>query len=234
MFPSGACNAQCSRPLPLNPFANSCKAAATARCPPPWHSSASSTSCSRTRKSASWVVPIIPDEARTFGMEGMFAKYGIYSNVGQLYEPVDAKTLTRLPRSEERPDSRRRHHRGRGDVVVHRRRARPMPRTAFRRLPFFIYYSMFGFQRIGDLIWAAADMRVARLLAGRHRRPHHAQRRGLAAPGRPCPCAGFDGAQSAWPTTRPSPTRLAVIIQDGIRRMYEEGERRLLLSDARQ
>ena len=62
-------------------------------------------------------------------------------------------------------------------------------------IPFFIYYSMFGFQRIGDLIWAAADMRTPRLPAGRHRRPHDAQRRGLAARGRPQPRPGLDGAE---------------------------------------
>ncbi len=73
-------------------------------------------------------------------------------------------------------------------------------------IPFYIYYSMFGFQRVGDLIWAAADMRDARLPARRHRRPHHAQRRRPAAPGRPQPPAGAAGAELPRPTTRRTPT----------------------------
>ena len=74
-------------------------------------------------------------------------------------------------------------------------------------IPFFIYYSMFGFQRIGDLIWAAADIALPRLPARRHRRPHDAQRRRAAASGRPQPPARARRPERAAPTTRPTPTR---------------------------
>ena len=110
--------------------------------------------------------------------------------------------------------------------------ARPTPRTACTTIPFFIYYSMFGFQRIGDLIWAAADMRVPRLPA---RRAPPAARRSTARA-----CSTRTATATCWP--RPCPTclaydpafayELAVIIQDGIRRMYEDAGRRLLLHHA--
>ena len=81
-------------------------------------------SCCEDKEIGNYIVPIVPDEARTFGMEALFRQCGIYSSVGQLYEPVDADTLLLLQGSEGRPDSRRRHHRSRLDVVVHRRRHR--------------------------------------------------------------------------------------------------------------
>ena len=87
-------------------------------------------------------------------------------------------------------------------------------------IPFFIYYSMFGFQRVGDLIWAAADSRIARLPARRHRRPHDAGRRGAAAPGRPQPRLLAARCRTASSYDPAFAYELAVIIQDGIRRMY--------------
>ena len=91
-------------------------------------------------------------------------------------------------------------------------------------IPFFIYYSMFGFQRIGDLIWAAADCAGQGLPDRRHRRPHHAGRRRLAAPGRPQPAQRHRPFPPCGPTIRPSPTRPTIIVLDGMRRMYEDGE----------
>ena len=76
----------------------------------------------RDKEIGKLVVPIVPDEARTFGMEALFRQVGIYAHVGQLYEPVDSRHAALLPGSEGRADPRRRHHRGRLDVVVHRRR----------------------------------------------------------------------------------------------------------------
>ena len=100
-------------------------------------------------------------------------------------------------------------------------------------IPFFIYYSMFGFQRIGDLIWAAADMRAKGFSDRRHRRPHDAQRRRLAAPGWPQPLLA-----STFPTRRPTipafAYEMAVIILDGIRTDVRSGRRRSLLPDGRQ
>ena len=75
----------------------------------------------RDKEIGKLVVPIVPDEARTFGMEALFRQVGIYSHIGQLYEPVDIDTLLYYKEAQERPDPRRGHHRGRLDVVVHRR-----------------------------------------------------------------------------------------------------------------
>ena len=101
------------------------------------------------------IVPIVPDEARTFGMEALFRQCGIYSHVGQLYEPVDADSL--LYYKEAKDGQILEGHYGSGfHGVVHCRWRIP---HGINTIPFFIYYSMFGFQRIGDLIWAAADMR---------------------------------------------------------------------------
>ena len=91
-------------------------------------------------------------------------------------------------------------------------------------IPFFIYYSMFGFQRIGDLIWAAGRLPGQGLHDRRHRRPHHARRRRPAAPGRPQPAQRHRPFPPCGPTTRPSPTRPPTIVLDGMQRMYEEGE----------
>ena len=96
-------------------------------------------------------------------------------------------------------------------------------------IPFYIYYSMFGFQRVGDLIWAAGDMRGARLSDGRHRGAHHAQRRGLAARGRRTAtllAATIPNCVSYDPTFA---HEVAVIIQDGLRRMFTRAGGRVLL-----
>ena len=114
------------------------------------------------------------------------ARLGIYSSVGQLYEPVDAEQLMSYKRGQERPDPGRRHQRGRGDVVLHRGGHGPR-NHGINMIPFYCFYSMFGFQRIGDFAWAARRHARARLPHGRHRGPHHFVGRGPAAPGWPQP-----------------------------------------------
>ena len=99
----------------------------------------------------------------------------------------------------------------------------PAPRYATRgvpMVPFFIFYSMFGFQRVGDLIWAGGRRPGPGLPARRHRRAHHAARRGPPAPGRPQPRAGLDRARRARPTTRPSPTSWRRSSSTASARMY--------------
>ncbi|MCI0639442.1 MAG: pyruvate dehydrogenase (acetyl-transferring), homodimeric type [Gemmataceae bacterium] len=169
-----------------------------------------------------YIVPIIPDEARTFGMEGMFPRYGIYSNVGQLYEPVDYDTMTRYREAKD------------GQIIEEGiTEAGSMSSfiaagTAYANLgvpmiPFYIYYSMFGFQRVGDLIWAAADMRTRGFLLG-----GTAGRTTLEGEG----LQHQDGHSHLAAATIPNMRNydpafafeVALIIQDGIRRMYEKGE----------
>ncbi len=168
------------------------------------------------------VVPIVPDEARTFGMEPLFRQVGIYSHVGQLYEPVDAATLLYYKEATD------------GQILEEGiTEAGSMSDfiaagTAYathgvNTIPFFIFYSMFGFQRIGDLIWAAGDMRTKGFMLG-----GTAGRTTLAGEG----LQHQDGNSHllAYPvpnlvTYDPAYAyELAVIIQDGIRRMYEKQE----------
>ena len=177
------------------------------------------------------VVPIVPDEARTFGMDALFRQVGIYSHVGQLYEPVDTDTLLYY-REAKNGQILEEGITEAGSMSSFIAAGTAYATHGVTMIPFFIYYSMFGFQRIGDLIWAAADMRAQGLPARRHRRPHDAQRRRPAAPGRPQPrararpcrtCVAYDPAYAY---------ELAVIIQDGIRRMYRDRRGRLLLHHA--
>jgi pyruvate dehydrogenase E1 component len=169
-----------------------------------------------------WIVPIIPDEARTFGMEGMFKQYGIYSNVGQLYEPYDAKTLTSY-REAKNGQILEEGITEAGSVSSFIAAGTAYATHGIPTIPFFIYYSMFGFQRIGDLIWAAADMRSRGFLLG-----GTAGRTTLMGEG----LQHQDGHSHILASTVPTVAaydpafayELAVIIQDGIRRMYEAGE----------
>src|SRR5579875_3346364 len=139
-----------------------------------------------------WIVPIIPDEARTFGMDGFFSKYKIYSNVGQLYEPVDAQYQAAAYREAQDGQLLEEGITEAGSMSSFIAAGTAYATHGVPTIPFFIYYSMFGFQRIGDLIWAAAD---TRLPARRHGWTHHPGRRGASAHGRPQPCLGFDGPQ---------------------------------------
>ena len=130
------------------------------------------------------IVPIVPDEARTFGMESLFRAVGIYSHVGQKYEPVDMDTLLYYKEAQDGQILEE------GITEAGSMSSFIAAGTAYathgvNTIPFFIYYSMFGFQRVGDLIWAAARLARPRLPARRHGRPHDARRRRAAAPGRP-------------------------------------------------
>ncbi len=169
-----------------------------------------------------WVVPIIPDEARTFGMDSFFKPFGIYSNVGQLYEPIDAKTL--LAYREAKNGQVLEEGITEAGSMSSFIAAGTAPVThGIPTIPFFIYYSMFGFQRIGDLIWAAADMRTKGFLLG-----GTAGRTTLAGEG----LQHADGHSHILASSVPTCVQydpayafeLAVIVQDGIRRMYEKGE----------
>ena len=111
------------------------------------------------------VVPIVPDEARTFGMEALFRQVGIYSHVGQMYEPVDMDTLLYYKEASDGQILEE------GITEAGSMSSFIAAGTAYathgvNTIPFFIYYSMFGFQRIGDLIWAAADSRTRGFMLG--------------------------------------------------------------------
>ena len=140
----------------------------------------------RDRNIGDLIVPIVPDEARTFGMEALFRQVGIYSSVGQLYEPVDADTLLYYKEAKDGQILEE------GITEAGSMSSFIAAGTAYsthgiNTIPFFIYYSMFGFQRIGDLIWAAADMKCRGVHGGGHRRADHARGRGPPAPGRKQP-----------------------------------------------
>jgi pyruvate dehydrogenase E1 component len=138
---------------------------AARRCRPRWRSCACSGGLLKDERSGPRIVPIVADEARTFGMANLFRQVGIYAPQGQRYEPEDIDSMLYY-REERRPDPRGGHHRGRR--AWPRGPPRP-PATAVHglaMLPFYIYYSMFGFQRVGDLIWAAADQRSRGFLVG--------------------------------------------------------------------
>jgi pyruvate dehydrogenase E1 component len=169
-----------------------------------------------------WIVPIIPDEARTFGMESLFKQYGIYSCVGQLYEPVDAKTL--MPYREAKDGQILEEGITEAGAVASFIAAGTAYAThGIPTIPFFIYYSMFGFQRIGDQIWAAADMRARGFLLGAT-----AGRTTLNGEGLQHQDGHSHILASAVPTLRAyDPAfayEIAIIIRDGLKRMYEDGE----------
>jgi pyruvate dehydrogenase E1 component len=169
-----------------------------------------------------WVVPIIPDEARTFGMDAFFKPFGIYSNVGQLYEPVDAKALLAY-REAKNGQILEEGITEAGSVSSFIAAGTAYATHGIPTIPFFIFYSMFGFQRIGDLIWAAADMRARGFLLG-----GTAGRTTLMGEGLQHQDGHSHILASAVPTLRAyDPAfayELALIVQDGIRRMYEAGE----------
>jgi pyruvate dehydrogenase E1 component len=168
------------------------------------------------------VVPIVPDEARTFGMDPLFREVGIYASKGQLYEPVDRESLLY-------------YHEARDGQILEEGITEAGAMSSFiaagtayatqnvTMIPFFIYYSMFGFQRIGDLIWAAGDCKARGFLLGAT-----AGRTTLNGEG----LQHEDGHSHVLAATVPSVRafdpafayEVAVIIQDGLRRMFAEGE----------
>jgi pyruvate dehydrogenase E1 component len=168
------------------------------------------------------IVPIVPDEARTFGMEPLFRQVGIYSHVGQLYEPVDAATLLYYKEAQNGQILEEGITEA-GSMADFIAAGTAYATHGINTIPFFIFYSMFGFQRIGDLIWAAGDTRTKGFLVG-----GTSGRTTLAGEG----LQHQDGHSHllAYPlpnlvTYDPAYAyELAVIIQDGIRRMYEKQE----------
>jgi pyruvate dehydrogenase E1 component len=168
------------------------------------------------------VVPIVPDEARTFGMEALFRQVGIYSHVGQLYEPVDMDVLLYYKEAtagqilEEGITEA-------GSMSSFIAAGSAYATYGINTIPFFIYYSMFGMQRIGDLVWAAADTRTRGFMLG-----GTAGRTTLAGEG----LQHQDGQSHLLSLAVPNlisydpafAYEIAVIIEDGIRRMYTEGE----------
>jgi len=176
----------------------------------------------RDKTLGKYIVPIVPDEARTFGMDGLFRQVGIYSSIGQLYEPVDADNVLYY---KEATDGQILEE---GITEAGSMSSFIAAGTAYAThgipiIPFFIYYSMFGLQRVGDLAWAAGDMRCKGFLVG-----GTAGRTTLAGEG----LQHQDGHSHLLAMTVPNlraydpafAFELAVIIRDGIRRMYEAGE----------
>ena len=112
-----------------------------------------------------YIVPIVPDESRTFGMEGLFRQVGIYAHAGQLYEPIDSDQ-TLYYKEAENGQILEEGITEAGSMSSFNAAGTAYSQHGINMIPFFIYYSMFGFQRIGDLIWAAADMRAKGFLIG--------------------------------------------------------------------
>ena len=168
------------------------------------------------------IVPIIPDEARTFGMDGLFRQIGIYAPKGQLYEPVDREALLY-------------YHETRDGQILEEGITEAGAMSSFiaagtayanygvSMIPFYIYYSMFGFQRIGDLMWLAGDIRTKGFLLGAT-----AGRTTLNGEGLQHQDGHSQLAAASIPTLMAyDPAfgyEIAVIVQDGMRRMYQEGE----------
>jgi pyruvate dehydrogenase E1 component len=176
----------------------------------------------RDKDLGSLVVPIVPDEARTFGMEALFRQVGIYSHAGQVYEPVDMDTLLYYKEASDGQILEEGINEA-GSMSSFIAAGTAYATHAVNTIPFFIYYSMFGFQRIGDLIWAAGDSRTRGFMlggtAGRttlageglQHQDGNSHQFALAYPN----CIAYDPAFAY---------EIAVIIQDGIRRMYIQQE----------
>ncbi|MFZ9060318.1 MAG: pyruvate dehydrogenase (acetyl-transferring), homodimeric type, partial [Steroidobacteraceae bacterium] len=166
------------------------------------------------------VVPIVPDEARTFGMEGLFRQVGIYSTLGQLYTPQDADQLM-FYREDYKGQILEEGINEAGAFCSWMAAATAYANHGINMIPFYIYYSMFGFQRIGDFAWAAGDLRSRGFLLGAT-----AGRTTLAGEG----LQHQDGHSHLLSSTIPNcisydpcyAYELAVIVQDGLRRMYAE------------
>ena len=171
-----------------------------------------------------YIVPIIPDEARTFGMESMFRERGIYASEGQLYKPVDSDVLMYYKEAKDGQILEEGITEA-GAMASFTAAGTAYANVGIPSIPFFIYYSMFGFQRIGDLIWAFADARGKGFLIGgtagrttllgeglQHEDGHSHVLFSVVPT-----CISYDPAFAY---------EIAVIIQDGIRRMYENNEDR--------
>src|SRR6478609_7367701 len=168
------------------------------------------------------IVPIVPDEARTFGMEGLFRQIGIYSAVGQLYTPQDSDQLMSY-KEDKKGQMLEEGINEAGSTCSWIAAGTAYANHKQHMVPFYIYYSMFGFQRVGDFIWAAGDIQARGFLLGAT-----AGRTTLAGEG----LQHQDGHSQLVATTVPScraydpayAYELAVIIHDGMRRMFVENE----------
>ena len=176
----------------------------------------------RDKELGKYIVPIVPDEARTFGMEGMFRQLGIYSSVGQLYEPQDSDQVMFYKEQQDGQILEEGINEA-GSFSSWVAAATSYTVNGIQMIPFYIFYSMFGFQRIGDLAWAAGDSRARGFLlgatAGRttlngeglQHEDGHSQLMAAMIPN----CVSYD------PTFA---YELAVIMQDGLKRMVENQE----------
>ena len=113
----------------------------------------------RDKKIGKHVVPIVPDESRTFGMEGMFRQVGIYSPVGQLYQPQDSEQLM-FYKEDKHGQILEEGITEAGSISSFIAAGTSYSAHGVPMIPFYIYYSMFGYQRVGDLVWAAGDIRA--------------------------------------------------------------------------
>jgi len=170
------------------------------------------------------VVPIIPDEARTFGMESLFRQFGIYASQGQLYQPHDAEMFLYYKESKDGQILEEGITEA-GSMASFTAAGTAYVNYGVHMIPFFIYYSMFGFQRVGDMIWAFGDARGKGFLcggtAGRTTLAgeglQHQDGHSLVLAGTVPNCVAYDPAYAY---------EIAIIVQDGIRRMYQEMEDR--------
>jgi pyruvate dehydrogenase E1 component len=168
------------------------------------------------------IVPIVPDEARTFGMEGMFKQLGIYSSKGQLYVPEDSDEISSYRESQDGQVMEEGINEA-GAMAAWLSAATSYSTHSYTLIPFYIYYSMFGFQRVGDLAWAAGDVQARGFLlggtAGRttlngeglQHQDGHSHLLAATIPN----CISYDPCYSY---------EVAVIVQDGLRRMFVEQE----------
>jgi pyruvate dehydrogenase E1 component len=176
----------------------------------------------RDKEIGKYIVPIVPDEARTFGMEGMFRQLGIYSSVGQLYEPQDSDQVMFYKEQKDGQILEEGINEA-GSFSSWIAAATSYSNTGIQTIPFYIFYSMFGFQRIGDLAWAAGDSRARGFLLGAT-----AGRTTLNGEG----LQHEDGHSHLMSATIPNCVsydpcfayELAVIIQNGLERMVQNQE----------
>jgi len=176
----------------------------------------------RDKEIGKYVVPIVPDEARTFGMEGMFRQLGIYSSIGQLYEPQDSDQVMFYKEQKDGQILEEGINEA-GSFSSWIAAATSYSTTGIQTIPFYIFYSMFGFQRIGDLAWAAGDSRARGFLLGAT-----AGRTTLNGEG----LQHEDGHSHLISATIPNcisydpcfAYELAVIIQNGLERMIQNQE----------
>ncbi len=176
----------------------------------------------RDKSVGRYLVPIVPDESRTFGMEGLFRQVGIYSHVGQLYEPVDAETMLYYKEATDGQILEEGITEA-GSMASFMAAGTAYATRGVPMIPVYIYYSMFGFQRIGDQIWAAGDMRCRGFMLG-----GTAGRTTLNGEGLQHQDGHSHLLASAYPTVRAYDPcfayEIATIFLHGMKQMYQEQE----------